>query len=74
MMTDAVMKKGLVPEGLIAEPQIVALGCEATVIPIRLDHDLVPVAFDAEMPRFSGRALKPWMNEWYRLRALRCNR
>lgn len=40
MMTDAVMKKDLVLEGFIAEPQIITLGCESPVIPIRLGHML----------------------------------
>src|SRR6185503_5328478 len=44
IVTDAIVKKGLVPEGLVTEPQIVALGCESTVVPIRLAHDDIHVA------------------------------
>jgi hypothetical protein len=44
------VKKGLVPEGLVTEPQIVALGCESRVVLIRLGHDDIHVVFDAERP------------------------
>src|SRR5439155_1940554 len=40
----ATAKKGLVPEWLVTEPQIVALSRKSTVVPIRLGHDDIPVA------------------------------
>src|SRR5262249_56664122 len=40
--TQALMEKGLIPEGFRTEPQIIALRSESTIIPIRLGHDDIP--------------------------------
>src|SRR5215813_3851312 len=36
--TKALVEKGLIPEGFLTEPQIIALSRESTIIPIRFGH------------------------------------
>src|SRR5262249_48439398 len=52
--TKALVEKGLIPEWFLTEPQIITLGRESTVGPIRLSHDAIHVEFDAAFWRTRG--------------------
>ena len=45
--TQALVEKGLIPEWFRTEPQIIALGSESTIIPIRFGHHGIHVPFEA---------------------------